>query len=145
MKSLSRIVQEAKKSSSGPYCPDRGDIIALDFSPQAGREQAGARPALVLTERRYNTYARLCIACPITRTVRGGRLEVAVPPGITLPDGIGVIDGVLNGELHGVLLSDHAKSVSWTERGSVFIGKMPQPTIDEVRARLAALLDMTLA
>ncbi|SFV03817.1 mRNA interferase MazF [Methylobacterium sp. 174MFSha1.1] len=143
MKNISRIVREAKSSPDGPYCPDAGDVVALDFSPQAGREQAGARPALVLSSRLYNERARLCMVCPITSTVRGGPFEVAVPAGIALPKGVGVIDGASEGELRGVILSDQAKSQSWQHRGCVMIGVVPASSLAEVRARAAAVMGYT--
>lgn len=143
MKNISQIVREAKNSSSNPYCPDAGDIVALDFSSQAGREQAGARPALVLSSRLYNQRSRLCMVCPITSTVRGGPFEVLVPAGIPLPKGVGVIDGASEGEVRGVILSDQAKSQSWRDRGCVMIGVVPAMILADVRARATAVIGYT--
>jgi mRNA interferase MazF len=58
-------------NSAEPYCPDLGDIIWISFDPQMGREQAGRRQALVLSPRRYNSIARLCVLCPITNQAKG--------------------------------------------------------------------------
>src|SRR3954453_9876042 len=92
-----------KKHGSTEYVPDSGDLIWLSFSPQAGREQAGRRPALVLSPRSYNAKVGLCLACPVTHHAKGYAFEVA------LPDGLPV---------QGVVLADHVKSADWRERGS---------------------------
>lgn len=78
------------------YVPDTGDLIWLDFNPQAGREQAGRRPVVVLSPRAYNHKSNLAIVCPITSQVKGYPFEVSVPEG--LPIG-------------GVILADHLKSL----------------------------------
>jgi mRNA interferase MazF len=64
------------------YVPDAGDLIWLDFDPQAGREQAGRRPALVLSSRRFNEKASLAFVCPITSKVKGYASEVLLPQGL---------------------------------------------------------------
>ena len=64
---------------SASYTPDVGDLVWLSFSPQAGREQAGRRPALVLSPRSYNSSSRLCIVSPITSQTKGYPFEVATP------------------------------------------------------------------
>src|SRR4051794_34807039 len=86
-----------------PYCPDAGEIIWGDFNPQAGREQAGRRPALVLSPRRYNEAALLCVVCPITGQQKNYPFEVALPDG---------------GAIVGVILADHIKSLSWGARNA---------------------------
>ncbi len=142
MKNISRMLREARKSPDQPHCPDLGEVIALDFSPQAGREQAGIRPALVLTPKRYNTVTRLCIVCPITSRVKDYPFAVPVPPGIALPPGLGLLDGAEQDSLRGVVLSDQAKSVSWHERGACPLAVAPPELMADVRARLAALLGL---
>ncbi|WP_338100685.1 type II toxin-antitoxin system PemK/MazF family toxin [Methylobacterium indicum] len=142
MKNISRMLREARKSPEPPHCPDLGEIIALDFSPQAGREQAGIRPALVLTPKRYNALTRLCIACPVTSRVKDYPFAVPVPPGIALPPGIGLLDGAALDNLCGVVLSDQAKSVSWHERGAMRLAQAPPELLADVRARLSALLGL---
>ncbi|HUI76270.1 MAG TPA: endoribonuclease MazF [Bryobacteraceae bacterium] len=107
------------------YVPDAGDLVWLTFDPQAGREQAGRRPALVLSPRVYNVRSNLAIVCPITHQVKGYPFEVTVPAG----HGVG-----------GVILSDHLKSVDWKARRVERLGRCPTETIEEVRARLAPLL-----
>src|SRR5436853_7917451 len=91
---------------SSTYVPDVGDLIWLSFSPHAGREQAGRRPALVLSPRAYNERAGLCAVCPVTNRAKGYPFEVA------LPDGLAVV---------GVVLSDHVKSADWQARSAEFV------------------------
>ena len=107
------------------YIPDAGDLIWLTFDPQAGREQAGRRPALVLSPRIYNARSGLALVCPITSHSKGYPFEVAVSvrPGTT-----------------GVILSDHIKSVDWKSRRAEKSGRCPADIIDEVRAKIAPLL-----
>lgn len=107
------------------YVPDTGDFIWLTFDPQAGREQAGRRPALVLSPRIYNARSGLALVCPITNQAKGYPFEVAVPVG--------------HGTT-GVILSDHMKSVDWKVRRAEKVGRCPREEVDEVRARLAPLL-----
>jgi mRNA interferase MazF len=112
-------------SAEPPYCPDAGDIIRIDFDPQSAREQAGLRPAIVLSPRRYNSLVRLCILCPITSHVKNYPFEVAIP------EGHAVI---------GVVLADQVKSLSWEQRRSAFICPAPAPVMHEVKAKLKSLL-----
>ncbi|MFL6110876.1 MAG: endoribonuclease MazF [Catenulispora sp.] len=107
--------------------PDAGDLIWLSFSPQAGREQAGRRPALVLSPRSYNAMVGLCLVCPVTNQAKGYAFEVA------LPDGLPV---------QGVVLADHVKSADWLVRGSDPITTAPADVMDEVRAKLKPLLGL---
>ena len=109
----------------GDHIPDRGDLIWLDFNPQAGREQAGFRPALVLTPREYNRKTGLAVLCPITSHVKGYPFEVPLPP--KLP-------------LQGVVLVDHLKNLDWRQRRAEFKGKVPDAMLEEVLAKVAALL-----
>ncbi len=108
-----------------PYQPDRGHFVFLDFSPQAGTEQAGRRPALVLSPLSYNIAAGLALACPVTNQAKGGSFEVPVPPGA----------GVT-----GVVLSDQLRSIDWIVRRAEFRSEAPQPLVDEVLARIEAIL-----
>jgi mRNA interferase MazF len=112
-------------SPERPYCPDVNDIIRINFDPQAGREQAGARPAIVLSPRRYNQIVRLCIVCPITNQAKGYPFEVAIPAG---------------GAVTGVVLADQVKSLSWDQRNAVFLGVSPPGVLGEVKAKIKALL-----
>jgi len=107
------------------FVPEAGDLVWLAFDPQAGREQAGRRPALVLSPRIYNAKSGLALACPITNQSKGYPFEVAVPSG----------QGVT-----GVILADHVKSIDWKARRAEKLGHCPNEVIDEVRAKLAPLL-----
>jgi mRNA interferase MazF len=107
------------------YVPDAGDLIWLDFTPQAGREQASRRPAVVLSPRSYNEKTSLAVVCPITSHAKGYPFEVAVP---------------LGSRIAGVILSDHLKNLDWRQRQAQKAGKIPRSLLDQVRARVAALL-----
>jgi mRNA interferase MazF len=110
---------------SAAYVPEAGDLVWLTFDPQAGREQAGRRPALVLSPRIYNARSGLALVCPITSHVKGYPFEVPVPAGL---------------DAGGVILADHVKSVDWKVRRAGKLGRCPTETMEEVRARLAPLL-----
>jgi mRNA interferase MazF len=112
-------------SRDRPYCPDANDIIRINFDPHVGREQAGMRPAIVLSPRRYNSLIKLCVVCPITNQSKGYPFEVAIPRGYAVT---------------GVILADHVKSVSWDQRGSVFICVSPPGLLREVAARIHSLI-----
>ena len=109
----------------GSYLPDAGDLIWLSFSPQAGREQAGRRPALVLSPRLYNAKAGLCVVCPVTSQVKGYPYEVALPAGLPV---------------QGVVLSDHVRSADWQARQSESLGAAPAEVVEQVRAKIKPLL-----
>ena len=109
------------------YIPDAGDLIWLTFDPQAGREQAGRRPALVLSPAEYNEKASLALVCPITSRVKGYPFEVSLPEGLPVS---------------GVVLSDHLKSLDWKQRKAEFAARAPAEMISEVLARLAPLLGL---
>ena len=107
-----------------PYCPKRGDIVWLSFSPQAGHEQAGRRPALVLSQEAYNRKVGLTIVCPITNQVKGYPFEVQIPRGL----------GVT-----GAILSDQVKSMDWDARNAEFCCRVPTAVVSEVLERLDSL------
>jgi len=108
------------------WIPDAGDLVWLTFDPQAGREQAGRRPAIVLSAKVYNQKSGLAIVCPITSQVKGYPFEVAIDAG----------QGI-----QGVILADHVKSVDWRARKAKKIGGAAD-LIDEVVGRLAPLLGL---
>ena len=108
------------------YLPDRGDIVWLEFSPQAGHEQAGRRPALVVSRRIYNDRSSVALFCPVTSRVRGHSFEVALPG---------------NGPVTGVVLADQIRSLDWRARRARFAGRAPRPVVAEVLAKVRALLD----
>ena len=109
------------------YVPDAGDLVWLTFDPQAGREQRGRRPALILSPRVYNAKTRLAIACPITSQVKGYPFEVPLPP---------------TGAIVGVVLADHVKNLDWQARHVVFEAKAPADVLTDVRERLRAVLGL---
>ncbi len=107
--------------------PDRGSLVWLHFSPQAGSEQAGRRPAIVLTRAAYHQRSRLAIVCPITSRERGWPTEVRLPPGLAVG---------------GVVLVDHVRSIDRDARKVEVIGVAPGEVLDEIDARLAPLLSL---
>jgi mRNA interferase MazF len=110
---------------SARYVPERGDILWLTFDPQAGHEQAGRRPALVLSPAAYNRRASLAIVCPITSQPKGYPFEVALPEGSAIS---------------GVVLADHVKSADWAVRRAQFVAKAPADVLADVTAKLRPLL-----
>jgi len=109
-----------------PYVPQRGDLVYVNFDPQAGSEQAGRRPALVLSPAEYNSRTGLAIMCPVTSNVKGYPFEVEIPSA--------------GGKLSGVVLSDHVKNLDWRVRKADFVAKAPTSLLDDVLAKLNALL-----
>ena len=105
--------------------PDRGDAIWLTFNPQVGHEQAGRRPALVLSPAAYNGKAGLALCCPITSQVKGYPFEVAIPPGLLVS---------------GVVLVDQIKNLDWRARQAEFIIRLPDTVVEEVLPKLLTLL-----
>ncbi len=108
-----------------PYVPARGDLVWLEFDPQSGHEQAGRRPALVVSDIQYNRKVGLALLCPITSQVKGYPFEVALPSGLAV---------------QGVVLSDQVKSLDWRARRAVRIASVPANVLDEVVARISALI-----
>ncbi|MBI5770670.1 MAG: endoribonuclease MazF [Verrucomicrobia bacterium] len=105
--------------------PERGDLVWLDFQPQAGHEQAGRRPALVLSHHAYNAKVGLAICCPITNQAKGYPFEVPV--------------GVAN--LSGVVLADQIKNLDWRVRRAEFIAAAPDEVLAEVLAKVRAVIE----
>ena len=105
--------------------PDRGDIVRVSMNPQAGHEQAGRRPAIVLSPASYNGKVGLAILCPITNQIKGYPFEVALPSDLPVT---------------GVILSDQAKSLDWRARRAEFICKVPPENVLEVLQKLGTLL-----
>lgn len=107
------------------YQPERGDFIWLDFTPQAGTEQAGRRPAIVLSPRDFNIATGLVAVCPITNTITGSKFEVPLPRGTRLT---------------GVILAYQFRTVDWIARGATFHSKANQELMWEVLGRVEAIL-----
>ncbi len=105
------------------YIPDRGHIIWINFDPQAGREQAHHRPALVLSPKSYNRKTSLCLLCPLTSQVKGYPFEVSIP-----------------GKVPSVVLADQVKSLDWRVRDAKKKGNVDQDVLDEVVGKICALL-----
>ncbi|TVX98379.1 endoribonuclease MazF [Paenibacillus cremeus] len=107
------------------YVPDRGDLVWLQFNPQAGHEQSGKRPALVVSPAAYNGKVGLSLLCPVTSKQKGYPFEVFIPQNLPI---------------EGVILSDQVKSLDWQSRQAAFICKVPQETLSEVIAKLDLLI-----
>jgi len=108
------------------YVPERGDVVWLAFSPQAGHEQAGIRPALVISPAGYNRRVGLALFCPLTTHVKGYPLEVALPPGL---------------KAKGAVLADQIKSLDWRVRKAKLLCKAPREVMEETLARVLALIE----
>lgn len=106
------------------YVPDRGDIVWLNFTPQAGHEQEGLRPALVISPIEYNDRVGLGLFCPITKHKKGYPFEVEVK----------------SSKIKGVILSDHIKSLDWKVRKVEFIAKADSKTLTSVSENLKLLI-----
>lgn len=105
------------------YVPDAGDIVWVQFTPQAGHEQAGHRPALVLTPASYNRLRGMMICCPMTTKAKGYVFEVMAGDGA-----------------ESVILADQVKSIDWRARKASFKGKASASAMADVKAKLSALL-----
>jgi mRNA interferase MazF len=108
----------------GEYVPDAGDLVWMDFDPQAGREQAGRRPAVVLSIQSINRNTSVAYVCPISSKVKGYRFQVVLPPGLPI---------------HGAVLCEHLRSLDWRVRNTVFLGLMPDETLAHVREVVRAI------
>lgn len=107
-----------------PYVPEAGDIVWLEFDPQPGHEQAGRRPALVLSPARYNARRGMMLCCPMTSRIKGYPFEVVIghdPPS--------------------AVLADQIKSLDWRARRAAFKGRAEAAVLAEVRSLLHALID----
>ena len=107
------------------YIPDRGDIIKLSFSPQVGREQAGYRPALVLSPLSYNQISHFVLACPITNSIKGWNFEVILAQSM---------------QTSGVVLADQIRVLDWRKRKAKFIEKATSEVVEEALAKASVLI-----
>lgn len=112
-------------SRTKPYIPKRGDVVWLDFSPQAGHEQAGRRPALVLSSAKYNEKTKRFMVCPITSKVKGYVFERALPS---------------NTKISGVVLIDQVKNLDWSARNVEFGTTVSHGFVDEIADVIDALI-----
>jgi len=108
-----------------PYAPSRGEIVWLQFEPQAGHEHSGRRPAVIISPREYNQKVGLCLCCPVTSKAKGYPFEVELPPGM---------------KVEGVVLCDQLKSLDWKARNARIIGTLPGRSLKEIQARILALV-----
>jgi len=107
------------------YVPARGDIVWLQFNPQAGHEQAGHRPALVISPKAYNRKVGLALFCPITSQVKGYPFEVVLPSGLPVS---------------GSVLSDQIKSLDWRTRQARLVRAAPPEVVDDALAKILTLV-----
>ena len=110
-----------------PYVPNRGDAVWITLTPQAGHEQSGRRPAVILSPAAYNGKVGLAILCPITNQIKGYPFEVVLPAGLAVT---------------GAILSDQVKSLDWRARNASFICSLPAATITEVLQKLNTLVSL---
>jgi len=110
---------------AAPHVPDRGDIVWVDFDPQAGHEQAGRRPALIVSPLSYNQKVGLVLLCPITNQRKGYPFEVSLPQGL---------------KVAGVVLADQLKSMDWHARRAEFCCRAPAATVLDVIGKAQSLL-----
>ena len=108
------------------YVPDRGNIVKINFDPQAGREQFGRRPALVISPKTYNDKVGWALFCPITKQSKGYPFEVELHGGPHRTEG--------------VVLSDHVKSLDWKIRRTQFVEKATMAVISKVQKNIQKLL-----
>ena len=106
------------------YIPDRGDIVWLNFSPQQGHEQAGKRPAIILSPKSYNQNSKLTLACPITSKVKNYPFEVRVK----------------TNKIDGVVLADQVKNLDWTMRDMSFVERAPYEVLEQTQELIETLL-----
>ncbi len=110
---------------SAVYVPEYGDVIWINLNPQAGHEQAGRRPAVVLSPKSYNEKTGLTILCPVTGRIKGYPFEVVIPDGFSIS---------------GSILSDQVKNLDWRTRNAEYIFSLSSETISQVLKKLALLL-----
>ena len=111
--------------SSRTYIPQCGDVVWITLNPQAGHEQEGRRPAVVLSPENYNGKIGLAILCPITNQIKGYPFEVLLPAGLPVA---------------GAILSDQVKGLDWRARNAELICTLPAKTISEVLQKPGTLL-----
>ena len=109
------------------YIPKCGDVVRISLNPQAGHEQAGRRPAVVLSPRSYNGKTGLAILCPVTSHIKGYPFEVVLPDGLPVS---------------GAVLSDQVKSLDWRVRDVELICILPDEVVSEIMQKLSVLLSV---
>ena len=112
----------------GPHIPAPGDVVWLEFDPQAGHGQAGTRPALVLSPAAYNARTGMMVCCPITNQVKGYPFEVVIRD---------------NPDVTGAVLSDQVKNLDWRARRARHKGRISDAELAETRGKIGALLGIS--
>lgn len=112
---------------TGLYQPDRGHFVYLDFTPNAGTEQGGRRPALVLSPKKFNIATSLAVVCPCTTKIKQSPWEVPISKG---------------SGISGVVLSNQFRSVDWLARGATFHSEASDEVMAEVLGRIEAILSL---
>ena len=107
------------------YIPQRGEVVWIDMQPQAGHEQSGRRPVVVLSPKSYNAKVGLALFCPITNQIKGYPFEVIIPSGL---------------KVTGAVLSDQVKSLDWKVRATEFYDKVPESVVQEIFKKLSTLI-----
>ncbi len=125
-KSTRGLRSAERRGSAVAYVPERGDVVWISLNPQAGHEQAGRRPAVVVSRRSYNSKVGLGLFCPIASRAKGYPFEVALPDGQPVS---------------GVVLADQVKSLDWRARRAEFAVRLPTDASAEVLGKLSALLE----
>lgn len=105
--------------------PERGDLVYVNFNPQAGHEQAGNRPGIVLSPKAFNEVTGFASVCPITNTVRGWGYEVKLPAGLAF---------------QGVILADQVKNLDWNARNLQIRGQAPEEIVNDCLAKIHTFL-----
>lgn len=115
-------------TTAAGYVPDRGDVVRLEFTPQAGHEQAGTRPALVLSPASYNSKTQLMLCCPVTNQVKNYPYEVAI------------MTGPGSQAVTGAALADQIRCVDWVARKAAKIGFVTQQCSQDASIKAKTLL-----
>lgn len=111
-----------------PYIPDRGDLVWVAFDPTSGHEQAGRRPALILSPRQFNERTSLAVACPVTSQIKGLPFEVVLNQTKTI----------------GAVLPIHVRSIDWQARQVEFIEQVPTSITEEVAQSVGVMIDLPI-
>jgi mRNA interferase MazF len=107
------------------YIPERGDVVWMMFGPQAGHEQSGRRPGVVISPSIYNGKTEMALCCPVTSQIKGYPFEVLVPAGL---------------KISGAILADHIRNIDWKTRRAEYLCKLPDKAMDEVTEKILSLL-----
>lgn len=106
------------------YVPADGDYVMINFNPISGHEQAGHRPAVIISPKSYNSKTGMCLVCPVTNSIKGYTFEVECN----------------STEVSGVVISDQVRCIDWKSRGVYFKAKASPEVLEEVKGKLGALV-----